>query len=82
MVVEGCPAHEIVPFDKVELTEAIESAPAGASGTVLDLLDDGAAIVEISALPLEPILDRLVFAPVDKLRRIPAAPGKSRGVAA
>lgn len=74
--------HQISAFDKVELTEAIDSAPAGASGTVLDLLNDGAAIVEISSIPIEPILDRLVFAPIDKLRRIPAAPGKSHGVAA
>jgi hypothetical protein len=74
--------HEITAFDKVELTEAINSAPAGACGTVLDLLDNEAAIVEISNMPLEPILDRLVFAPIDKLRLIPAAPGKSHGVAA
>jgi hypothetical protein len=74
--------HEITQFDVVELTVPIENAPAGARGAVLDLLDDDMAMLEIMTMPLEPALDRIVVAPLAKLRRIPTAPGKPRGVAA
>jgi hypothetical protein len=57
----------------VELTEAIDLAPAGARGGVTDLLDDGKVIVEVTTLPLEPILDRIVFVPPEKLRLIEQA---------
>jgi hypothetical protein len=59
--------REITDFDIVELTEAAYDAPAGAKGGVLEIRPDGIAMLEI----LEPELDaaeRIVFAPVDKLR--------------
>jgi hypothetical protein len=62
-------AHKIIPFDIVELTEPIDEAPAGARGGVLELYRPEIAMVEI----LEPKLggaERIVFAPLDKLRVI------------
>lgn len=56
--------------DLVELTEPVDPAPAGARGGIADLLDDGTVIVEITTLPLEPILDRIVFVPPETLRII------------
>jgi hypothetical protein len=60
--------REIAIGDLVELTEAVDEAPAGARGGITDVLGSGEAIVELTALPLEPILDRIVVVPVDKLR--------------
>jgi len=74
--------HEIALFDTVELTEAVETAPAGSRGGVVELLDDDTAMVEVMTMPLEPALDRIVVAPLAKLRRIPAAPAKAKDVAA
>ena len=74
--------HEIALFDTVELTEAIETAPAGSRGGVVELLDEETAMVEVMTMPLEPVLDRIVVAPLAKLRRIPIAPAKSKGLAA
>lgn len=65
-------AHRIAEFDIVELTEAIDDAPAGARGGVLELHADDTAMVEI----LEPPLDgaaRIVFVPLSKLRVIKAS---------
>jgi hypothetical protein len=62
-------AHKITPFDIVELTEPIDEAPAGARGGVLELYRPEIAMVEI----LEPKLggaERIIFAPLDKLRVI------------
>jgi hypothetical protein len=56
--------------DLVELREPADSAPAGARGGIADLLNDGTVIVEITTLPLEPILDRIVFVPPERLRII------------
>lgn len=56
--------------DIVELTVPVETAPAGARGGVTDLLDNGTAIVEVTTLPLEPILDRIVFVDPETLRVI------------
>jgi hypothetical protein len=67
--------HKIAAFDVVELTEAVEDAPAGARGGVLELRGEDKAMVEIT----EPALDaaaRIVFAPIAKLRVVgPAARG-------
>ena len=62
--------NEIALFDKVELTEAIEAAPAGSKGTVVELLNHDTAMVEVMTMPSEPLLDRIVFAPLAKLRRV------------
>jgi hypothetical protein len=64
---------ELAIGDVVELTEAIDLAPAGARGGVTDLLDDGMVIVEVMTLPLEPILDRIVFVRPKTLRVIEQA---------
>lgn len=65
---------KITLFDWVELAEAIDDAPLGARGGVLELRDGDIAMVEI----MEPSLDgigRIVFAPLRSLRLIetPAA---------
>jgi hypothetical protein len=62
--------HEITLFDLVELTEAVETAPAGSRGGVVELLGDDKAMVEITTMPLDPVLDRIVVAPLSKLRRV------------
>ncbi|HKI66640.1 MAG TPA: hypothetical protein VJ989_05165 [Solirubrobacterales bacterium] len=59
--------------DVVELTEPVDRAPAGARGGVADLLDDGNVVVEVTTLPLEPILERIVFVRPEKLRIIEQA---------
>jgi hypothetical protein len=62
--------REITILDLVELAEPAGDIPAGARGGVLDLRGDGMAMLEITSLPLEPILDRIAFVPLAKLRRI------------
>ena len=62
--------REIAALDLVELTEAAEGAPAGSRGGVLELRDGTVAMVEITTMPPEPILSRIVFVPLSKLRRI------------
>jgi hypothetical protein len=61
-------AREIAVGDLVELTETVDAAPAGARGGITDVLGDGKVIVELTSLPLEPVLDRVVIVPVAKLR--------------
>jgi hypothetical protein len=63
-------AHKIALYDTVELTDAVETAPAGSRGGVVELLDDDKAIVEVMTMPLEPTLDRIVVAPLAKLKRV------------
>jgi hypothetical protein len=60
--------RDIAIGDLVELTEAVDAAPAGSRGGITDLLDDGNVIVEVTTLPLEPILDRIVIVSPKKLR--------------
>jgi hypothetical protein len=62
--------HEITTFDLVELTESVEGIPAGASGGVLELRDDGRAMVEITSLPQLDAVNRIVFPPLSKLRKL------------
>jgi hypothetical protein len=61
--------HEIATLDLVELTERTEGIPAGAHGGVLELRDNNIAMVEITSLPLDAV-DRVVFVPLAKLRRV------------
>lgn len=56
--------------DLVELTEAADSAPSGAQGGVTDILNEDRVIVEVTTLPLEPVLDRIVIVPPAMLRVI------------
>jgi hypothetical protein len=66
-------AHKITAFDLVELTEAIEDAPAGARGGVLEIRDGDTAMIEVTKPELGSAA-RIIFAPLDKLRLIEPAP--------
>ena len=46
--------HEITLYDTVELTADTETAPAGARGGVVELLDGDKAMVEVTTMPSEP----------------------------
>jgi hypothetical protein len=61
--------REITAFDRVELLEPIDDAPAGARGGVLELRDRDTAMVEITAPKLDPAA-RIIFVPLAKLRRL------------
>lgn len=63
----------VAAYDIVELAETVEDAPAGARGGVLDILPDEKAMIEITSLPGEVDIDRIVVVPVDKLRVIEPA---------
>jgi hypothetical protein len=63
---------QVTTYDIVELTEPVDDAPAGARGGVLELYDDGKAMIEITSLPGAMDIDRIVIAPVGKLRLIDA----------
>ncbi len=62
--------REITLYDTVELTVDVETAPAGARGGVVELLDGDKAMVEVTTMPSEPLLDRIVVVPLAKLRRV------------
>ena len=64
---------EIATGCLIELREPVEGAPAGARGGILDVLDADRVMVELTSLPPEPILDRIVVVPLDKLRLIEPA---------
>jgi hypothetical protein len=62
--------QKIARYDKVELLEPIEAAPAGARGPVIYFLNGGeVAEFELTEPRLEG-LDGIVYAPLSKLRRI------------
>jgi hypothetical protein len=61
--------REITAFDRVELLEPIDDAPAGARGGVLELRDRDTAMVEITTPRLDPAA-RIIFVPLVKLRRV------------
>jgi hypothetical protein len=61
--------REITAFDRVELLEPIDGAPAGARGGVLELREHDTAMVEITAPTLDPAA-RIIFVPLAKLRRV------------
>lgn len=60
--------REIAIGERVELTKPVDRAPAGSKGGITDVLGNGKVIVELTSLPPEPILDRIVVVPVGKLR--------------
>lgn len=64
--------HQISRYDIVELTEPVAEHSAGERGGVLDLYDDGSAMVELTSLPAELGVDRIVVAPLAKLRVVDA----------
>lgn len=64
--------HRIARYDIVELTEAVGEAPSGARGGLLECQDDKTAMVELTSLPPELGIDRIVVAPFDKLRLVEA----------
>ena len=63
----------IAEYDIVELAERIDKAPAGARGGVLDIFSDGTAMVEITTMPAKAGLERIVVAPLGKLRVVEPA---------
>ncbi|MGB7684606.1 MAG: hypothetical protein WBL45_02340 [Solirubrobacterales bacterium] len=65
--------REIAIGGLIELREPVEGAPAGARGGIIDVLDSDRVMVELTSLPPEPILDRIVVVPVGKLRLIEPA---------
>jgi hypothetical protein len=68
-------------LDLIELAEPFDGIPAGATGGVLELIDDDRALVEITSIP-ELDIERIIFPPLAKLRHIPIALGKPKDVAA
>jgi hypothetical protein len=56
-------------YDLVELTTPVDDIPAGARGGVLELREDATAMVEITSPPLDAV-DRVIFVPLAKLRRL------------
>lgn len=68
-------ARENTVFDRVELLEPIDEAPAGARGGVLELRDGDVAMVEITTPKLDAAA-RIVFVPLAKLRRAPVPAGR------
>jgi hypothetical protein len=63
--------HTLRVGDPVELTTPIEPASAGARGGVLEIRDD-TAMIEIMTMPVEAGIDRIVYAPLGKLRALPS----------
>jgi len=64
--------RDITAFDRVELIEPVDDAPAGAQGGVLELLEGKTAMVEITTPELD-TADRIIFVPLAILRRVPDA---------
>lgn len=65
------PATEkIAVLDLIELRESFDGIPAGATGGALELMDNGHVMVEINSIPALDAVERIVFPPASKLRRI------------
>lgn len=64
---------KIALYDLVELAEPTDGAAAGERGAVVEMLDDGAAMVELKTPTAELDLDRIIVAPLDQLRVIKPA---------
>ena len=63
-------AREITAFDRIELLEPMDDAPAGARGGVLELRDRDTAMVEFTAPKLDPAARIHLLVPLAKLRRV------------
>ncbi len=61
--------HDIAAYDLVELTEQVEHVPAGARAGVMEVRHGDHVMLEVMEPDLG-ALDRVVFAPVAKLRVI------------
>ena len=73
---------KLAVLDLIELTELFDGIPAGATGGLLELMDENTAMVEITSLPELDAVERIVFPPLSKLRRIGHVRAKPRDVAA
>lgn len=62
-------ARGISAFDLVELTDAVDDAPSGSRGAVLELTDAATAMVELTSPELD-AAERIVFAPLSSLQRV------------
>ncbi len=71
---------EFAVLDVIELTEPFCGIPAGATGGLLELVDDDTALVEITSLP-ELDEERIIFPPRTMLRRIGHVSTKPRTAA-
>ncbi len=69
-------------LDIIELTEPVDGIPAGATGGLLELMDENKAMVEITSLPELDCVERIIFPPLAKLRRIGHVSTKPHGLAA
>lgn len=69
-------------LDLIELTEPQDGIPAGATGGLLELMDENTAMVEITSLPELDAVERIIFPPLVKLRRIGHVSPKPHGIAA
>ncbi len=65
--------RKVAELDLVELREDFETAPAGATGGVLDIFDGERAMVEFTSMPADLGLDRILVVPIDKLRVVEPA---------
>jgi len=61
-------SHRIARYDIVELLEPVDEHAAGDRGGVLELYEDGTAMVELTSLSVDVGVDRIVVAPLRKLR--------------
>lgn len=64
---------KIASYDIVELLEPADGAVAGERGVALDIFDDRDAMIELKTPPAELDLDRIIIAPLDKLRVVDSA---------
>jgi len=63
-------SHRIARYDIVELLEPVDEHAAGERGGVLELYEDGTAMVELTSLRADIGVDRIIVAPLRKLRAV------------
>lgn len=73
---------KLAVLDLIELTEPIDGIPTGATGGLLELMDEHTAMVEITSIPELDAVERIIFPPLTKLRRIGHATTKPSDIAA